>query len=306
MVIGFAFGCICSYVTKKIDLSRGRDEEEASSVEIVTVILFAYMSYCFAEEVGLSGIVALFFAGISMRHYASQNFSHSARESSIIFFKSCAFFAETLVFFYLGLELFHNYEARNYNFGLVFTSILLCILGRILNIYPLSFLATLGGTKIPWKWQLFMVTAGLRGTIAYALATDVAATPSINTTNGEDILSTTHVIVLFTVFIFGGAAEPLLGLLGLRNNAPVDASKAQEAGLAKQGEEMGISHVQDGMELQAIPTNEIAVETVDPSNSAVRDIFHVKQSKGKIELFWKGIDKKYLLPFFTKSDHTHH
>jgi len=270
------------------------------------------MSYCFAEEVGLSGIVALFFAGISMRHYAAQNFSHSARESSIIFFKSCAFFAETLVFFYLGLELFHNYADKNYNLGLCITCVLLCILGRILNIYPLSFLATLGGTKLPWKWQFFMVTAGLRGTIAYALATDVSATPSINTINGEDILSTTHVIVLFTVFIFGGAAEPLLGFLGLRDNKPAGGHSAVPTGehlavptgLAKQGEEMGISI--PGIELQPVPTNEIAVETVDPENTKVRDIFHVKQSKGKIELFWKGLDKKYLLPFFTRSDRTHH
>lgn len=45
-----------------------------------------------------------------------------------------------------------------------------CLIGRVANIFPLSYLANFGRKqKIPFKMQVVMWFAGLRGAIAFAL-----------------------------------------------------------------------------------------------------------------------------------------
>ena len=122
---------------------------------------------------------------------------------------------------------------------------MLILVGRVLNIYPLAFLANLfrrrnpitplmqfvmffSGTKRWWRVNERDAAAapaltaprsspsrrssrhaGLRGAIAFALAINLAET----STAAPMLITTTLAIVLFTIVVFGGGTFPLLKLL---------------------------------------------------------------------------------------------
>ena len=84
-------------------------------------------------------------------------------------FKSLAVLSEFFIFLYIGMGFvigaFLTFQPL---FFLLCTSV--CLLSRVFNIYPLSFLANLFRTRaIPLKMQSVMWFAGLRGAISFAL-----------------------------------------------------------------------------------------------------------------------------------------
>ena len=101
-LIGLLMGCICAYMlkyflTKQIKLNRTQ--------EISIILFFAFISYTFSEELGLSPIVTLLFTGIFISNYAFYNLSFQAREESSVVSRMISNIAEAFVFTYLGLTL---------------------------------------------------------------------------------------------------------------------------------------------------------------------------------------------------------
>ena len=68
--------------------------------------LFAYGSYVIADATELSGIVSLFFCAIVLSHYTKYNISQTSRVITVSGFRTMAFLAESVVFAYLGVDLF--------------------------------------------------------------------------------------------------------------------------------------------------------------------------------------------------------
>ncbi|RMX59439.1 hypothetical protein pdam_00013046 [Pocillopora damicornis] len=85
-------------------------------------------------------------------------------------------------------------------------------LGRLLNVYPLSFLLNMGRhRKISYKFQHVMVFAGLRGAVAFALA--MRNTESVP----RQMMLTSVLTVVFVTVIFNGSATMwVLSLLKIR------------------------------------------------------------------------------------------
>lgn len=143
------------------------------------------------------------------------------------FFGLINFLAENFIFSYIGLSFF-TYKCHNWNFGFICWSLFTIVVARAVMIYPLAFLINLFKSKskkgISMAYQHCLVFAGLRGAIAFALAMRGA-------TGGSDgrrmILSTTLVIVLTTVLVFGGGTMSVLQKLrirvGVRDDEDMDA-----------------------------------------------------------------------------------
>lgn len=110
-LLGIAFSLVSALVLKHVNFRR------YSSLEIAVVIVFAYAPYLMAEAVGLSGIMAILFAGIGMSHYTFFNLSPISQITTEKVFRSLAFLAETSVFAYLGLAV-PSYE-HVFNISLV-------------------------------------------------------------------------------------------------------------------------------------------------------------------------------------------
>ncbi|KAJ1436630.1 Cation/H+ exchanger [Ochromonadaceae sp. CCMP2298] len=163
VAVGVFIALACSYLCKNTQMRLYPE------YEISMLFLFAYGSYSFSEALGLSGIMSLFFCALVLSHYNSHNLSPTSQITAHNIFKSLAVLSEYFVFLYIGMGLFTGkYTQINIFFTFLCTGF--CLLARVFNIFPLAWVANLGRkVPIPYKMQVVMWFAGLRGAIAFAL-----------------------------------------------------------------------------------------------------------------------------------------
>lgn len=266
--VGVVFGLISAVMLKFIDLRK------TPSLEFGMMLVFSYAPYCLAEGIHLSGIMAILFCGVVMSHYTHLNLSPVTQITTQLTFRTISFIAETCVFAYLGLAIFSFHHIVKP--ALVIWSIVLILLGRAANICPLSFAANyFREHKITGKMQFVMWFSGLRGAVSFALSLHL----DLKKDEVRQILvTTTLIIVLFTVLFLGGSTMPMMKLLNAEKKKKV--RKQREVSLSKT-KEMG--DTVDSEYLSELTEEEYEVNFVKP---------HLK---GFVKL-----DIKYLIPFFTR------
>jgi solute carrier family 9 (sodium/hydrogen exchanger), member 8 len=190
---------------------------DATQKEMALVILLNYMVYLSAEMIGLSGIMALFVSGVSMRLYVAPNLSQESQASTHALFETIGYLAEAFVFTYLGFSIIYlKYE----NFYLSFTvgMFLLTALARFISIFALKLILLLirRNDAIEFREILMIWYGGLIkgknckiGAVAFALCLNVQGEHS------EIIVTTTTMIVFFSVIAFSGLMTPFASFLKL-------------------------------------------------------------------------------------------
>jgi len=241
-LIGVALAILSSIVLKLLNL---RHDNHHIVVEATLTILFPWSAYFIAESCELSGIVAILFAGITMAYYTFENLSEGAQQLTQNLFRVAAKVAETFVFIYLGLSLFAfqgSYEIgdllmfRNYDIRLTLVAIVACLIARLFNIVPCSFLTNLFRSgppktmpKLSGAFQFMLWFSGLRGGVAFAIAVvNFADNEFPENENSLQILQTTLFVALFTIFIFGGAITKLSIYLGVLESQKGNAIETQD------------------------------------------------------------------------------
>ncbi|XP_072917790.1 sodium/hydrogen exchanger 8 isoform X1 [Hemitrygon akajei] len=258
------------YLLKHIDLRK------TPSLEFGMMIIFAYLPYGLAEGIKLSGIMAILFSGIVMSHYAHHNLSPVTQILMQQTLRTVAFMCETCVFAYIGLAIFsfpHKFEI-----SFVIWCIVLVLLGRAVNIFPLSYLLNFfRDHKITPKMMFVMWFSGLRGAIPYALSLHLELKPIAKR---QLIGTTTIIIVLFTILVLGGGTMPLIRLMDIedpktrrRNKKDITLSKTEKMGNTIESEHL----------------SELTEEEYEAQYIKRQDL------KG---FMW--LDAKYLNPFFTR------
>uniref|UniRef100_A0A8P4K695 Sodium/hydrogen exchanger n=1 Tax=Dicentrarchus labrax TaxID=13489 RepID=A0A8P4K695_DICLA len=180
-------------------------------LETSVFFLLSWSSFLSAEAVGLSGIVAVLFCGLSQARYTIHNLSSVGRTRTKQLFEVFNFLGEIFIFGYMGYILL-TFPHHVFKAFFIFGAFLSIIISRACNIYPLSFLLNLGRTtKIPRNFQHFMMFAGLRGAVALNLAARDTSTEVKRT-----ILTTTLLLVGFTIWVLGTTADPMLRCLDIR------------------------------------------------------------------------------------------
>lgn len=248
------------------------------------MLVFTYAPYVLAEGIHLSGIMAILFTGIVMSHYTHFNLSTITQITMQQTMRTLAFIAETCVFAYLGLAIFSFKHQVELSF--VIWSIILCLIGRACNIFPLAWLVNkFREHKITNKMAFIMWFSGLRGAISYALSLHLQFS-SIETR--RVVITSTLIIVLVTTLLFGGSTMPLLKFLqpgkkkkqserqrgsrtGRRREKQVTLSKTREWG-------------------QAIDSEHLSELTEEEEINFV---------KSKLVGFAQ-LDRKFFIPFFTR------
>ncbi|XP_071084484.1 sodium/hydrogen exchanger 9-like isoform X6 [Haliotis cracherodii] len=258
--IGSLMGCATALITKYTKI------RDFPLLETALFFLMSYSSFQTAEVAGLTGIVAVLFCGITQAHYTYNNLSAESKDRTKQLFELTNFLSENFVFLYIGVSVFTFQESRiRWDAGFIFASFLAIIIGRFLNVYPLSFLLNLGRTnKIGWNFQHMMMFSGLRGAIAFALAIR-----NTSTLPRQYIVSATMIIVLATVVLCGGLTTPMLQWLKIRVG------------------------VDEEMEMQQMPPNAVRSESGDPGE--------IPRTKGKAWLVakWYNFDMVFMKPFLT-------
>ena len=209
-IIGLLMGCICAYMlkyflTKQIKLNRTQ--------EISIILFFAFISYTFSEELGLSPIVTLLFTGIFISNYAFYNLSFQAREESSVVSRMMSNIAEAFVFTYLGLTLIASIQ-NNFCLSFLIIEFFVVIFGRVFAIFGLSFLIEKLGVKsfhMKVSQKGIMSCAGsIRGAIAFGLAISIETS---NKVHKEILVGTTLILVFFTTIVFGALMPIMINLM---------------------------------------------------------------------------------------------
>ncbi|KAH7729187.1 sodium/hydrogen exchanger [Aphelenchoides avenae] len=205
---GVLIGILASIVT-------GLTTKSAHSINVLQpliCLLFPYLAYLLAEMAHYSGILAIVVCGLLMKPYVKNNISQESRITVKYFLKTIASHCEAMIFIFLGLSTF----SKNHTWDMVFTGITLvaCLASRFIGIYMLSYICNRHRMeKIGLLDQFIMSYGGLRGAICYGLAMtlDKGSVPA-----KDMFVSTTVVVICFTVFIQGTTIKPLVKFLRVK------------------------------------------------------------------------------------------
>ncbi|GFS27447.1 sodium/hydrogen exchanger [Elysia marginata] len=258
--IGVFFGLVSAMMTKFFDFHK------TPSLEVGMVFAFSYLPYALAEGIHLSGIMAILFCGIVMSHYTHLNLSPVSQITVQQTFRTIAFIAETCVFAYLGLAIF----SFKVNVKPAFT------------IWSISIEKTQGShSKVVANTggllREVVVKAGLRGAVAFALSLHMGLE---NQEKQYVLVTTTLILVLFTIVFLGGSTMPLLKFLQTSDKKYKKKKKHDGEISMSKTKEMG----------DAIDSEHLSELTEEDESHVIRH--HVK---GFLKL-----DARYLIPFFTK------
>lgn len=223
-----------------------------------------------------------------MSHYSHFNLSTVTQITMQQTMRTLAFICETCVFSYLGLAIFsfkHQVEP-----AFVIWSVILCLVGRAANIFPLCFLVNkFRTTKITPKMSFIMWFSGLRGAISYALSLHLEYSKE---ETRRVVITATLIIVLFTTVIFGGSTLPLLKFLqaGKKSRRAADGRTRSRSGSRVRRKEKLISLSKTREFGQAIDSEHLSELTEEEE---------VNFADSKLGGFAR-LDRKYFTPFFTR------
>lgn len=107
------------------------------------------------------GIVAVLFCGICQAHYTYNNLSTESRLNTKAIFELLNFLSENFIFSYIGVSMF-TFDHHKWDVGFICVAFVAIMVGRFMNIYPLSCLLNIGRQpKIPVNFMNMLFFSGM-------------------------------------------------------------------------------------------------------------------------------------------------
>ena len=196
IVVGLGLGWVVSRMIAMVD-------DHLIETTLTTVLAFG--SYLVAEQLHLSGVLAVVAAGLVTGSIGEREMSPTTRIVVFNFWEYVTFLVNSAVFLLIGLQMEVSalWESRVLGLWAIFA----VLVARAISIYGLTYF----GRSIPSKWRHVLFWGGLRGAIALALALSLPATMEHRNT----LTLMTFSVVLFTLLVQGISMEGLLNKLGL-------------------------------------------------------------------------------------------
>lgn len=129
-VLGLLLGCGAALIFRHVDMRSNR------LLELSLYVLIMYVPFLLAQVLRLSGIVTILFTGMAARAYVVPNLSEVTATNANLLFRLAAHLAESSIFLELGLSVWGLTGSMNTRF--IFWSLLACLIGRALNVYPIT------------------------------------------------------------------------------------------------------------------------------------------------------------------------
>lgn len=179
-----------------------------------------------------------------MRHFAHYNLTETSRNLFLPTVELLASLSETYVFLILGIGVFLQ-QSSGYSANIICWAIVGCLVGRALNVYPISFVVNKASQSTQLTTNEFHVVwfAGLRGAIAFMCAMRFPAPdgcgPECSLNNQSLFLCTTTIITLVSMVALGWPTGSVLRCLNIKAHeepllSVVDEEQAQNARTKKQ------------------------------------------------------------------------
>ncbi|KAJ1547809.1 Golgi transport complex subunit 6, partial [Cladochytrium tenue] len=211
-IIGVLIGLLFAKITKHVEIG-----ENSTVYEMTMLLIFAYSSYLLADVLQLTGIISIFFCGITMAHYAQGNLSSDARKQSRTTLRVLAFMCECFIFLYLGLGLLSFGGKTTYDISMIFFAIISILVSRchVFIVLGIKNLIVKKDAPIPIQQQVLIWFSGLRGAVAFALGVTFLENDTFSEEIKGYIFGTTVMVVVFTILVFGGLTPYMLVWLGI-------------------------------------------------------------------------------------------
>uniref|UniRef100_A0A1I7TZL0 Sodium/hydrogen exchanger n=1 Tax=Caenorhabditis tropicalis TaxID=1561998 RepID=A0A1I7TZL0_9PELO len=167
--------------------------------------------------------VKIVVCGLCMKSYVTGSMEERADITVKYTLKTLSSCCEAIIFVFLGFSIFS--KDHKWDVGFAIVSVLTCFAVRFLVVFILSWAANKWRMqKISLRDQTIMAFGGLRGAICFGL---------VLTIDGEVVpakpimISTTLVVIVFTVFIQGTMIKPLVSYLNVKIDEAHDKSLFQ-------------------------------------------------------------------------------
>jgi CPA1 family monovalent cation:H+ antiporter len=214
VLLGAAIGYLVSAVISRIN---------DYLVETTATLVLAYGTYLLAEQIGVSGVIAVVVAALVVGNYGRSGMSPTTREAVSSTWEFFGFLANSLIFLLIGLEL--NIGQLWQYIVPTLVAIVIVLAVRVIVVLLSSAILRYIHRPIPYSWRAVLVWGGLRGSIALALALSIPMTLVGNQPfpDRDLLLTATFGVILFSLLVQGLTMNPLLSRLGL-----IDKKSAQQ------------------------------------------------------------------------------
>jgi CPA1 family monovalent cation:H+ antiporter len=192
VIIGLIIGWLVSRVIARID---------DHLVETMLTTVVAFGSYWVAEEIHVSGVLAVVAAGLVSGNIGPRGMSPTTRIVVFNFWEYAAFLANSVVFLLIGLQ--SDVRSLLMNWQVILWAVVGVLASRAVVVYLLSNL----GKRIPRNWRHVLFWSGLRGAIALTLALSL---PDAFEQWRETVISMTFGVVLFSMIVQGFSMDRIL------------------------------------------------------------------------------------------------
>ncbi|KAM7000309.1 sodium/hydrogen exchanger 2-like isoform 2-T2 [Tautogolabrus adspersus] len=202
LFVGLFFGLLAALTS--------RFTSRAQVIAPLFVFLYSYLSYLTSEMLHLSGIMAIVTCAVTMKQYVEANVSERSNTSIQYFLKMWSSVSETLIFIFLGVSTIQDVHMWSWPF--VCATLLLCLVWRATGVLLLTAVVNkLRRNTVTFRDQFIIAYGGLRGAICFSLVFLIDDFPKKRL-----FITTTIVVILFTVFVQGMTIKPLVELLDVK------------------------------------------------------------------------------------------
>ncbi|XP_024862466.2 sodium/hydrogen exchanger 2-like isoform X2 [Kryptolebias marmoratus] len=202
LFVGLFFGLLAALTS--------RFASRAQVIAPLFVFLYSYLSYLTSEMLHLSGITAIVTCAVTMKQYVEANVSERSNASIQYFLKMWSSVSETLIFIFLGVSTIQDIHMWSWPF--VCSTLLLCLVWRATGVLLLTAVVNkLRRNTVTFRDQFIIAYGGLRGAICFSLVFLIDDFPKKRL-----FITTTIVVILFTVFVQGMTIKPLVELLDVK------------------------------------------------------------------------------------------
>ncbi|XP_043073664.1 sodium/hydrogen exchanger 3.1 [Puntigrus tetrazona] len=209
--LGVVFAILLSLLT--------RCTKHIQIIEAGFIFVVGYLAYLTADMLSLSAILSVTFCGICCQKYVNANMDEKSVTTVRHAMKVLANGSETMIFVFLGVTAIDT-EIWVWNTGFILLTLLFVFIYRIIGVFLLTWMLNkFRLVPIEVIDQVVMSYGGLRGAVAYGLAAmlDKEKIPEKNL-----IISTTLIVVYFTVILQGITMKPLVQWLKVKRAAHSD------------------------------------------------------------------------------------
>ncbi len=195
-------------------------------IEITLTTVLAFGSYLTAEQVHVSGVLAVVAAGIVAGNMSPQGMSPTTKIILFNFWEYLAFLVNSLVFLLIGLRI--NVDQLIAHLPPIGVAVLAVLISRAVAVYGLMLLVRIFRSRayLPLSWQHVLFWGGLRGAIGLALALSLPS--NLQERSLLEVMA--FGVVLFTLLAQGSTIQFLLKRLGLADRPPQIVAREKRLG----------------------------------------------------------------------------